>query len=58
MENVQIRILPEADDFLTSLADVLVREGYKPNFVRAAYGRFAYKRDDGVCIVPVGCLKN
>ena len=36
MENVQIRILPEADDFLTSLADVLVREGYKPNFVRAA----------------------
>ena len=31
-----------------------------PSFlmVLTATGRFAYKRDDGVCIVPVGCLKN
>ena len=32
---MQIRILPEADDFLDSLADVLVSEGYKPTYESA-----------------------
>lgn len=35
MPEVEIRILPEADDFLTSLADVLVSEGYKPTYESA-----------------------
>ena len=31
-----------------------------PSFlmVLTATGKYAYKRDDGVYIVPVGCLKN
>lgn len=35
MPNVEIRVLPEADDFLNSLADVLVSEGYKPTYESA-----------------------
>lgn len=32
----------------------------QPSFlmVLTAVGRFAYRRDDGVYVVPVGCLKN
>lgn len=32
---MEIKILPEADDFLTSLAAVLVNEGYKPTYKAA-----------------------
>ena len=32
----------------------------KPSFlmVLTAIGKYAYKREDGVCVVPIGCLKN
>lgn len=32
MSEVEIRILPEADDFLCTLSAVLVNEGYKPTY--------------------------
>ena len=32
----------------------------KPSFlmVLTATGKYAYKRKDGVCVVPIGCLKD
>lgn len=35
MPEVEIRILPEADDFLCTLSAVLVNEGYKPTYESA-----------------------
>ena len=26
--------------------------------VLTATGKYAYKREEGVCVVPIGCLKN
>lgn len=33
---------------------------HEPSFmmVLVGKGKYAYSRDDGVCVVPIGCLKN
>lgn len=46
---------------LTALADKIDTTKMKaPSFkmVLTAVGRFAYRRDDGIYVVPIGCLKN
>ena len=43
---------------LESRIDITKME--KPSFllVITAIGQYAYKREDGICVVPIGCLKN
>ena len=53
--------IEKAVDTLTSLASKIDTTKMKqPSFlmVLTAVGEFAYKRKDGVIVVPIGCLKN
>lgn len=54
------RLIEEGAKTLTSLADIIDTTRMKaPSFcmVLTGVGDFAYKRTDGVYVVPVGCLK-
>ena len=55
------KLINEAINNLKTLADKIDdKKMNKPEFlmVLIGIGDYAYKRDDGVYIVPIGCLKN
>ena len=55
------RLIQEAVDTLTSLASKIDTSKMKePSFlmILTATGKFAYRRKDGIYVVPVGCLKD
>jgi predicted AAA+ superfamily ATPase len=55
------RLIEEGVKTLTSLADKIdTTKMKKPSFlmVLTAVGKYAYQRQDGVYIVPIGCLKD
>lgn len=55
------KLIQEGVDALTDLADKIdTTKMKKPSFmmVLTAVGQYAYKREDGVLIVPIGCLKD
>ena len=54
-------LIQEGVDALTDLVDKIdTTKMKKPSFlmVLTAVGQYAYKREDGVLIVPIGCLKD
>ena len=54
-------LIQEGVDALTDLADKIdTTKMKKPSFlmVLTAVGQYAYKREDGVLVVPIGCLKD
>ena len=55
------RLIQEAVETLTSLASKIDTSKMKePSFlmILTATGKFAYRRKDGIYVVPVGCLKD
>ena len=55
------RLINEGAETLKALADRIDTEKMKtPSFlmVLTAVGEYAYRREDGVCVVPVGTLKD
>ena len=55
-----ILINEEAENLKKLYSNIDNQKMKDPSFlmVLTATGKYAYKRDDGVYIVPVGCLKN
>ena len=54
-------LIEEGAKNLNSLADKIdTSKMYAPSFkmIVTAVGQYAYQREDGVCVVPIGCLKN
>lgn len=54
-------LIQEGVDALTDLADKIdTSKMKKPSFlmVLTAVGQYAYRREDGVLVVPIGCLKD
>lgn len=54
-------LIAEGAKNLNSLADKIdTSKMYAPSFkmIVTAVGQYAYQREDGVCVVPIGCLKN
>ena len=55
------KLINEGAENLLKMKNKIDTEKMKnPSFlmVLTATGKYAYKREDGVCIVPIGCLKN
>ena len=55
------KLINEAAENLIKMKNKIDTEKMNnPSFlmVLTATGKYAYKREDGVCVVPVGCLKN
>ena len=55
------KLIREGVETLTSLTESIDTSKMKePAFriILTATGQYAYRREDGICIVPVGCLKN
>ena len=55
------KLINEAAENLRKMKNKIDTEKMNnPSFlmVLTATGKYAYKREDGVCVVPVGCLKN
>ena len=55
------KLINEAAENLMKMKNKIDTEKMNnPSFlmVLTATGKYAYKREDGVCVVPVGCLKN
>ena len=55
------KLIEEGASNLKTLADKLDTDKMKqPSFlmVLTGTGDYAYRRSDGVCIVPIGCLKD
>ena len=55
------RLIEEGANSLKAMeAKIDVNKMHKPSFlmVLTGVGDYAYRRKDGVCVVPIGCLKN
>lgn len=55
------KLINEGAVNLTKMKNKIDTEKMKnPSFlmVLTATGKYAYKREDGICVVPIGCLKN
>lgn len=55
------KLIEEGATTLKTLAEKIDTDRMKaPSFlmVLTATGKFAYRREDGVYVVPIGCLKN
>ena len=61
MKNDRDRLIEEGAKSLLSMKDKIGTDKMNaPYFlmVLTGTGDFAYRRHDGVCVVPIGCLKN
>ena len=55
------KLIAEGVKTLTALSDKIdTTRMKKPSFlmVLTANGSYAYRREDGVCVVPISCLKD
>ena len=48
--------MQKMDDYKLGIYDQLLVEGFMK--VLVGIGNYAYRREDGVYVVPIGCLKN
>ena len=61
LENKVIKLINTSSENLKKMASKIDTTKMKnPSFlmVLTATGKYSYKREDGVYVVPIGCLKN
>ena len=57
-EGIDQRVIDEIVDEEISIGDYVLTGGELPAMVLIGVGDYAYRREDGVYIVPIGCLRD